>query len=74
MDPLTIIGMAGKAAQGVAGIIGGIVGSQARKDEQETATSQFDKRMRSYESFDFQNLYNWKKLLNVKKSLLVKIL
>ena len=57
MDPLTIIGMAGKAAQGVAGIIGGIVGSQAMKDEQETAASQFDKRMRSYESFDFQNLY-----------------
>ena len=57
MDPLTIIGMAGKAAQGVAGIIGGIVGSKARRDEQETATDQFNKRMGDYQSFNFENLY-----------------
>ena len=54
---LNPIGMIGGAVAGVAGIVGGLLGSGARRRRQQKAKKQYDKMMGEYRGLDTSNIY-----------------
>jgi hypothetical protein len=47
----------GAAAQGITGILGGVIGGRKRRREQRAAQAEFNRRKADYEALDTSNLY-----------------